>query len=420
MSLGSLSACDDGGSDGDARLRLFNVSTGYNSLDLYTAGEDASSDSLTLSAVTYGSISNYASLNAGTYTIKLKRNGVTSTLQTLGGANLAEDTDRTYLAFGSTGKFGVMQIGEDYDAPSNGYTSVQVQVFNTSEAGALDVYLTEPTDDLEDASPVVSGIPSGGSSSLTTVERGTYRLRVTGSGDTDDIRLDIPEIELANQAVLAIVFTATPGGVLVNAITLPQGGSPTTYANTKVRLRGAVGISNGTRVTARVGGVSVLSSSALGVVGNYAQIEAGTAAVPLAVDGIPVTAPDVTLTAGGEYTLLVWSNVGGTQTTLIVDDNRLPDSDKAKIRVINGISVLGVPITLSVNYSPIVEGVDLGQGSVYEQVDPSSEYQFDVFDSNTAATLYNRSSVSLQAGNIYTLFLSSSGGGAVGTLRNDR
>jgi hypothetical protein len=138
------------------------------------------------------------------------------------------------------------------------------------------------------------------------------------------------------------------------------------------------------------------------------------------VDGNAVAAPDVTLAAGGEYTLLIWSNASGTQTTLIGDDNRFPDTGKAKLRIINGISVLGVPITLSVNHSPSAEGVALGQASAYDEVDSSSEYQLDVSDSESAAPLHTRASVALEAGSVYTLFMWSSGTGATSTLRDDR
>ena len=132
--------------------------------------------------------------------------------------------------------------------------------------------------------------------------------------------------------------------MLVNALLLPQQGSITKFANTKARVRGAVGIANGTVVTMRVGGVGVLNGAAVGVVGNYTQVEAGSAAVSLGVNGVAVTVPNQTLVAGGEYTLLVWSNADGAQTTLIEDDNRLPTaSGKAKIRVLNGLSALNVP-----------------------------------------------------------------------------
>lgn len=413
-----MSACDDGGSNGKAKLRLLNVSADYNSLDVYTTGKDDDADALKLSAVGYGGISDYTSLKAGTYTVKFKRNGVASTLQTLSSTNLAEDSSRTYVAYGSTGHFGVLTIGEDNDAPDSGYT--KVQAFNTSEAGSLDVYLTETSVDLDDASPVVSGVASGAASSIATIGRGTFRLRVTGASDTNDLRLDVPAVELPNKGILAIVFTATSGGVLVNAVTLPQEGSPTTYTNSKARVRAAVSISSGTSATLRVGGTSVIGNAPVGVVGSYTQIDGGTKTVVLSVDGAVVPTSDVALNAGGEYTMLIWTNASGTQTTLIGDDNRLPESGKAKIRIVNGLSSLDVPVTLSIDYSPLVEGIVLGQASAYQQVDSSTDYQVDVTNSSTAANLVSRSSVSLQAGNVYTMFTSSTGTTATGTLRKDR
>lgn len=418
LALVGLSACEDGSSNGAARLRLLNVSADYDSIDLYTAGKDADSDTLSIAAVGYGTASDYKGLDAGTYTIKFKRSGVTSTLQTMSGTNLAEDTNRTFFTYGSTGNFGVMQYAEDNDAPASGYA--KVQVFNTSEAGGLDVYLTESSIDLEDASPSFTGIASGGSSAITTLDRGDYRLRVTGAGDTNDVRLDVPNVTLDNQAILAVVFTATRGGVLVNAVVVPQGGAPTTYTNTKSRVRGAVGIASGTRLTARVGGVSVLNSASVGVLGNYTQIESGSASVTLTVDGVAVPMSALALTAGGEYTLLFWNDAGGTHSTLIDDDNRLADGNKAKIRIVNGMSLHAGPITLAVDYSPIVEGMELGSASAFRQVKPGTDYQLDITDSNTAAVLLSRSSVTLQATGVYTMFMSSNGATAAGTLRKDR
>ena len=244
---------------------------------------------------------------------------------------------------------------------------------------------------------------------------------MTGASDSDDMRLDIPNITLDSRQVVSLILSATQGGVLVDALLLPQQGSLTKFANTKARVRGAVGIANGTVVTMRVGGVGVLNSAAVGVVGNYTQVDAGSAAVSLGVNGVGVAVPNQTLVAGGDYTLLVWSNADGTQTTLIGDDNRLPTaSGKAKLRVMNGLSTLSVPITLAIDFSPIAEGVVLGQASAFTEVDDGSEYQLDVSNTDTAASLLTKTSVSLQSSGVYTLFMSASGATVSGTLRKDR
>lgn len=408
----ALSGCGGGGDSNHAEIRLLNVSTGYNSLDVYVNRDDSDTDTLELEGVTYGTASAYTELESDTYAVKFKRNGVTSTLLTLSAVELTDDSHATYVASGSSGHFSTFRIDEDATDPDSG--KARLTIYNASEAGSVDVYLTDETVSLEDASPFSSG---------TTLDAGSYRLRVTGAGDTTDLRLDVSDVSFTSRQVVSLILTATQGGVLVNALFLPQQGDLSTRANTKARVRGAVGIATGTMVNLNVGGVGLLTSATAGVIGSrYGQIDAGTAAVTLSVDGTPVAVADQTLAAGGDYTLLVWNDAGGTRTTLISDDNRVPTtSGKAKLRLLNGMSGLGAPITLAVDFSPIAEGIALGQASSATEIDNGSDYQLDVSNTNTAASLHTRSSVSLQDGSAYTMFMS--GGGTMtanGTLRKDR
>jgi uncharacterized protein DUF4397 len=415
----SLSGCDSGGGKNRAQIRLLNASPGYASLDLYANGEDDDTDQQRIVAVAYDAVSGYTEVESGTYNVKFKRAGVSSTLLTLSGKQLADDTHNTFVAFGSTGHFSAVQVSDDVTAPESGL--VKVQLLNAAEAGTLDIYLTESSVSLDDATPVFSSVTAGGTGALTTIDSGDYRLRVTGASDSDDLRLDVPNITLDSRAVVTFILTATEGGVLVNALLLPQQGSVTKFANTKARVRGAVGIANGTQVTLRVGSAGLLNNNAVGVVGAYAQVDAGSVAVALGVNGVGVTVPNQTLTAGGEYTLLVWSNADGTQTTLISDDNRLPSSTaKAKVRVVNGLSALNVPVTMFVNFFPQAENIPLGQASAFAEVDDGTDYQLDVSNADTADPLLTKTAVTLQASGVYTLFMSSSGGTVSGTLRKDR
>ena len=412
-----LSGCDDGGGSGRTNLRLVNVSPGYDSLDLYANAADDDTDRQRVAGVTYESVSGYTELGSGTYNVKFKRSGVTSTLQTVSGRAFADDTHHTFVAFGSTGHFSSIQLDDDVAPPDSG--RAKVQVLNVAEAGSLDVYLTESSVSLDDATPVVAGVAAGASSGVSTIDSGDYRLRVTGASDSDDLRVDVPNLTLDSRQVLALILTATQGGVLVEVSTLPQQGSLTKFANTQARIRGAAGTTAGP-VVMRVGGVGVLNG-AVGVVGNYTQVEAGSVPVTLTVNGGAVAVPNQMLVAGGEYTLLAWTNASGTQTTLIGDDNRLPTaSGKAKIRVINGLSALDVPLTLAVNFSPIAEGIALGQAATYTEVDDGTDYQLDVTDTDTAENLVTKTSVTLQSAAVYTLFMSANGTTVSGTLRKDR
>ncbi|HKE94460.1 MAG TPA: DUF4397 domain-containing protein [Povalibacter sp.] len=403
-----------------AEIRLLNVSTGYDSLDVLADDEnDDDGDSTQLQAVAYGTVSDYAKFDSGTYTLKFKRNGVTGTLRTISSAKLPDDSRTTYIAYGSSGNFAVTSIDEDADDPADGKTLVRV--FNAAEGvGTLNVYFTDASDSLENVSPDFSAV--GGSSA--TLDSGTYRLRVTGSGDTDDIRLDIPEITLPDGGIVSLIFTSSQGGVLVNAVMLPHEGELTTITNPRARVRGAVGISSGALTTIRVGGSTLFSNATTGAIGSkYVQVNAGSAAVTLSVDGNLIDTPAQTLVAGGDYTLLAWNDANGTHTTLISDDNRLPSSaGNVKLRLINGMSAFGDPISLAIDYSPIAEGVTLGQASAFASVDSGTDLQLDVTSALTATNVLSKTSVTLVGSGVYTLFMAGGAGSSQvsGILRKDR
>jgi hypothetical protein len=327
------------------------------------------------------------------------------------------------VGYGSNGNFAALKIGEDVTDADSGDT--KVALLNVAESGALDVYLTDDDISLDDATPTFSAVAEGSAAASTTIDSGTYRLRVTGSGDTSDLRLDVASITLDSTKVASIILTGTPSGVLVNAILLPQQGSVTAFDNTKARVRAAVAVANGALATVGIGGTTLLTSQPVNVINSkYTQIEAGSSlAVNLTVGGSAVSVANQSLTAGADYTLLVYTDANSsTQTSLFTDDNHLPSSSSlTKIRLLNGMSGLGTAVTLSVDNSPVAEGVALGTASSYAEVDSGSDIQLDVTETNTAANLLTRTDVTLLSSGVYTLFMSGGGTSAVtNTLRKDR
>lgn len=420
LAVVSLSGCTDGEDEAAARVRLLNASSGYQSLDLYVNADDSDSDSLKSEGVAFAALGNYTEVESGTYDVKFKRNGISSTLLTLSDEQLADDSDATYVAYGPSGRFGVMEIDEDVEAPSDSDRS-KLQVLNVSEAGAVDVYLTDSEVALEDASPLFSGVAD--SFSMLTTDRGDYRLRVTAADDASDVRLDIPTITLQSKKVASLILTETTGGALVDAIMLPQGGSLTQYTNTKARVRGAVGMSTGAQATLTVGGITILSRQTVGLISAYSQVDAGSVAVSLSVDSTDVPVDNQTLVAGGDYTVLIWSDSSGTRVTLVTDNNHLPtDTSDAKIRLLNGFSTQGVPLDLAVDYAPVAQNIELGQASGYAEVSVNSggDYRIDVDNSDNGTDVVIRDDVTLQASGVYTLLVTGSGTTAQSTLRKDR
>jgi Domain of unknown function (DUF4397) len=421
-----LSSC--GSSSGSADIRMLNVSTGYSSLDLYESNNGNTNPSYTaqIQGVAYEALSNYSSITSGTYSLEFRTTGSTSALATDGSENLTDGSHNLYVGYGSSGNFATLKIGEDQSSANSGYA--KVTVVNASEAGNVDVYLTDSTTDLVNASPVVSNLATGATSTITETS-GNYRLRVVGTGNTTDLRADVAQVTFNSTTVNSLLLTSTTGGMLVNVSLVPQQGALTTYNTTQARIRGAVGIANGTKVdNATIEGTNILTDATVGVIGGtYYLVDAGSD-LPLSVtvDGTAVTVPNQTLAAGADYTLLLWSNASGTQASLIPDVNTLPTNlaTKARVRVLNGMSGLGDPLTLLVNFETDATGVTLGSAS--DSTSAQAEFasgtsnEVQVLDTNTSATLTSQTTVTLNAGSVYTMFMAGSGSAVIATLREDR
>ncbi len=224
-----LAGCGNSdGLSGPAHLRLLNISSGYDSLDLYSNNGDNDNDKKLFTGVTEKTISAYTSFKADSYTFKYRKTGVSADLL-VNNSTLADGTHTTYVTYGALNRFSLLAINEDVDDPDSGYS--HIQVLNTTVSGRFDVYLTGANDSLDDTAASVTSV-AGGSGGTATLLSSSYRLRVTNSGSKTDVRLDVPNITLANKGIYAIVLTDTDGGVLVNAVLLPQQGQPTFFDNT--------------------------------------------------------------------------------------------------------------------------------------------------------------------------------------------
>src|SRR6185295_12298819 len=220
--LASCGGKGDKESGGDPKIRLLNLSTGYTSLDLITNldEDDDDQDVNQSQAVALESASEYQALKSDTYTIKLKRTGSGSILRSFTGEELVEGTVNTYVAFGEVGAFGALRIDDTQDDADAGETKLAVA--NVSTSGALDVYITDTDTELDDTTPVLAAV--GASLASFSTDSGTYRLRVTAAGDNSDVRLDLSAFQLSDKGIGTLILTSSRGGMLVNAVYLPQEG----------------------------------------------------------------------------------------------------------------------------------------------------------------------------------------------------
>jgi hypothetical protein len=415
-----LDGCSKSSSDAD--IRILNASIDYSSLDLYL--DNGTTNTREITAAAYGTLTSYLGVGSNSYTVEFTNSGVQSSLYSVD-EKLSSGTYKTYVAYGNSGKFAVLEIAENQDAPATSYTKVEL-LDAAPDAGPVDVYLTDPSVSLADASPTFSSVAGGtiASAGFVTLASGTYRIRVTAAGSQTDIRLDsVTGITFSSLEILSIVVTGTSGGVLVNASVIPQQGTLTAVNTPYARVRAAAGIPSGSNLTASLGGTTLLATAAANTVSQYSLVQAGTETLNLTLNGGALAASDQTLLAGADYTVLVLNgtSVTGTTASLISDDNRLPStSTYAKIKLVNAMSALGDPLTLNVNYTPVASAIALGSGSSSTEVTAGANSEVDTVDANTSTTLFTNTTATLTNSEVYDLFMFGSATSPIGALRTNR
>lgn len=415
-----LAACGGGtiGGNKQASLRLVNATSDVPSMNLLLAGSSK------LSAVAVDSVSGNVNFDAGTYDTDLTNGSATAELLS-GNRSYSEKTEYTAVAWGTASALKMTLLADTSDAsdaPANGAAVLRL-LHAAPDAGALDVYLTSASTDLDTVGPTVSALAGGTLTTYAAVVPGTYRLRITGSGDKADLRLDQAGLVIANQARTSLVLQPGIGGVLVHALQLNYGGALTALKNTQARVRLAVGVEGNGAVTATLGGTALNVGLRSPSVGSYVRVPAGAAQTQaLTVAGVAQANASRAIAAGADYTLLVTGLAATPLATLLVDDNRLPAStNRTKLRLVHG--ALGQDaLTLAVDFNALATGVGYASASPFATVAASSAATVEVSSPLVPAPLYSTASspVNLQAQGVYSVFLLGGGSAPAAVLRKDR
>jgi hypothetical protein len=81
---------------------------------------------------------------------------------------------------------------------------------------------------------------------------------------------------------------------------------------------------------------------------------------------------------------------------------------------------MAAPVTLSVDFSPVIEGTLTGQVSDEVELGAGTDRQFDISNTSTAAPVLTRSAITLNGNSVYTFFMTDNGATPIGVLRRDR
>ena len=197
----ALSGCGGSkdSSSGSASVRLVNATLTHPSLDLVVNASPA------ITATLSDTASAYVAPASGSTTLQVNDTttgiALTTVLPTLTGGN-----HYTLFAYESTGAVKTVVLNEDTTTPAAGVA--QLRIYNVAgDAGKLDVYITDPALPLANAGspiPLITGVVPF-STQYATQSPGTYRVRVTGYGNKNDLRLDMP-ITIAAQQIGTVLL----------------------------------------------------------------------------------------------------------------------------------------------------------------------------------------------------------------------
>ena len=413
----ALVACGGGGSSSSANVRLVNATLTHASLNLLANATSV------VSATAVDTASAYAGVPSGSPALQI--NDATS------GAVLATTTPTVaggqhfaIIAYESGGIVRTALIAEDTVAPTTGTASLRI--FDTAtDAGAIDVYVTDPAVDITTLSSptfTFASLNSVQASGFLSFGPGTYRVRVTGAGNPADLRLDIPSVVLANQNIATVILTPTTGGTLANGAVLMQQGAYAATRNSSARVRLVAAVSSNASVTAAAGGISIGTAVVAPQIGAYTNVPAGSA-ITISVNGASVGAPATPLTAGSDATLLVYGNAGSAVATLIADDNHLPAvTTNFKMRLLNGVTGAAAPLTLVVNFAVVASNVAPGAASSYAVVPAGTAgtlTHIEVTSPSSLTPIYTKDTP-IPGNSVFTLLMLGDASAPIPLLRKDR
>ena len=190
------------------------------------------------SGLTTDTLVSPTTLEANTYTVNVNAAGDSAAIFT-GSYSLSKDQTYTAIIWGRQSSLRVSTIGEAEDTNNIADGNTRIRMFNaTLDSGTVDIYVTTADVDPADVSPTQSGLTSGTLGGFRELTAKTYRIRVTGTGDPADVRLDIPSVTLAAKTYYTLAITeAGEGGVLLNGTLIAQQSTATSVKNNKARVR---------------------------------------------------------------------------------------------------------------------------------------------------------------------------------------
>ena len=363
----------------DGQVRIVNATTDYASIDLYTQDSN-SNDTLVVSGTAAGTVSGYNKVDKGSTTFEVK-SGTSAGNASSATGTITTGDDFTLVSYITGNTLDTVFLSDEENNPSSGNAKLRILNGASTEAGNVDVYLSQnacnalSTTDTAFASAVAG--PTAGAafttaySQVTAASAGTsWNLCVTPSGDKSTVLLDIPTFTLKNQEIATLILTRTAGGVLLNASLLDQQGALTSFANSIARVRVVADAASSATVSATVNGISLSGDAVSPSINDYIAVPSGPVTGTYAINDTTIsgiTLPN--LAAGSDYTLFIGGTISAPTITLIQDDNTPSTSTSLPVeaRVLSGVNG-ATTVTVNAGGKQIGSNVAFGSASAYTAI----------------------------------------------------
>ena len=379
LSLPLLSGCGNDDAN-DGHVRVLNATTDYASIDLYTQDSNGN-DTAVVTGTAAGTVSGYNDVKRGSTLFEIK-SGTSAGNASSATGNVTTDDHFTLVSYITGNTLDTVFLSEEEENPSSGNAKLRILNGASTEAGSVDVYLSQnacnalSTTDTAFASGVAG--PTAGAafttaySQVTAAAAGTsWNLCVTASGDKGNVLLDLPTFTLKAQEIATLILTRTSGGVLLNASLLDQQGALTPFTNSIARVRVVADAASSGLVSATVNGISLSGDAASPSVSNYVAVPSGAVTGTFAINDTAINGVSLAaLSAGSDYTLFIGGTVSAPTVTLIQDNNTPSTSTSLPVeaRVLNGLNGANGAVTANAGGKQVGSNVAFGAASTYTAI----------------------------------------------------
>ena len=203
LSLSALVGCGSDHNSDEARVRVFHASPDAPNVDVAVDG------GAVLENVPYTAASDFLPVTAGTRRILVTAAG-TNTAVIDASLDLAQNTDYMVVAAGKLAAIAPIVTTVDRSSPAQGSARVRV-LHSAASAPAVDVYVTAPGADIEDAQPVLSNVPFRAISDYLTLPAGSYDVNVTVAG-TKTVAIQALNLAISEELIATVAALDNAGG----------------------------------------------------------------------------------------------------------------------------------------------------------------------------------------------------------------